>query len=92
MKSFQEILQELQDSKRAVNLGNIDDNVVFDGAVRIYNSLLINESNKQKKEEANTVPLTEKQAQLLTKLGYKGKKDLSKAQANQEIKKLIEKE
>lgn len=89
-QDFKEVLYSLKALKEQEKL-NVDDNVLFDGAVRMYNSLLINKGQKSRAEKEE-VPITLKQKQLLEKLNYKGSIDLSKRQAASLISELLERD
>src|SRR3989338_8983725 len=97
---FREIIKKLKHIKQEEALGNLD-NILFDGAVRIYNSLLINRQsgwkdihlnaespgeNKTEKEQ----PMTEKQRHLLENLKYGGDMNLTKQQAMKIIQQHLE--
>lgn len=96
--NFRKILQELKAIKEDEQLHKLDDNILFDGAVRIYNSMIINtqfQNRKQRDERreqtAQPQSMTEKQRQLLHDLEYKGNMNLTKAEATELISKFLEK-
>lgn len=79
MEEFSDILRQLKEFRNKEKL-NTDDNVLFDGAVRIYNSHFINRQLVKQKKITDTL-MTAKQQQLLKNLGYTGSTNLTKKQA-----------
>lgn len=79
MEKFREILAELKRIKEEEELENLNDDMLFDGAVRIYNSEIISSGRKQKSE--NREKMSEKQKVLLQDLEYRGDMNLSKREA-----------
>lgn len=96
LQDFKQVLQELQRLKDENKLYKLDDNMLFDGAVRIYNSHIISTSrqprpvgkNGSKKESA----MTEKQRALLENLEYRGNMNISKREAADIIKSQLERQ
>lgn len=96
IERFRQILTELKTIKEEEKLYKLDDNILFDGAVRIYNSMLIGAQRTQgaakKKDTQQNTPMTDKQRQLLQNLEYKGNMDISKGEASELIAKFLEKQ
>ena len=87
-KKFRDILRELKRIKEDEKLEKLDDNILFDGAVRIYNSLLINRSmvsGRRERAVDQEVPMTEKQRKLLEDLDYHGNMNITKVEATRII-------
>ncbi len=91
---FKEILTELKKVKEEEQLSKVDDNILFDGAIRIYNSILISEQRKgnsmQTKIEKIDSPMTDKQRDLLEDLDYEGDMNISKEEASEIIRKALD--
>jgi len=79
MDEFGDILRKLKEFRDREKL-KTDDDMVFDGAVRIYNSHFINQQMVKQKKITDTLMST-KQQQLLKNLGYAGSTNLTKKQA-----------
>ncbi|MBX4211987.1 hypothetical protein KW787_00835 [Candidatus Pacearchaeota archaeon] len=91
MNSFdqlQDIVRALKRIKKEEKL-RVEDSIVLDSAVRIYNSTTINKSSKREPRDMNA-PITEKQIKLLKDLNYEGNMNLTKLQATQLIQRYFE--
>lgn len=94
LEKLKEIIEELKKIRNETKI-KLSDNVLFENAVKIYNTQYIQNSNKipfkNKPDENIEEPATDKQKNYLEKLGYEGKADmLSKEEAKQLIKEYIE--
>ncbi len=88
IEEFKNIIRELKRIKYEERLNNLDDDILFDGAVRIYNSLNINRPKIERKKEIAL--MTEKQRKLLQDLNYKGTLNLTKSEATKVIQEFLE--
>lgn len=88
MDRFSKILTSLKRFKEEHNLA-LDDVTLFDGAIRIYNSMLINPQHRGSNQSADS-PMTERQRLLLEKLNYSGSMKLTKQEAGEIIQKYLE--
>ena len=93
---FRDIVQGLKRVRDVEQLNRLDDNMLFDGAVRIYNSMIINRAmasgaRSSRSAAISGVPITEKQRKLLQDLDYKGNiGTLTKTEATKIIESLLE--
>lgn len=90
LEEFRSIIKGLKKIKQEEKLGKLGDDILFDAAVRIYNSISINRPRGViKKKSDGNAPLTEKQKNLLQDLGYTGDMSMSKAEATRKIQDYI---
>ena len=92
INEFKQILSELKRIKKEEKMNKLDDNMLFDSAVRIYNSININRmtKNKMKKPVDINVPASDKQKKLLEELKYEGDMNITKADARRIIQERLE--
>lgn len=86
LDTLKSILQELKKIRDEEQLYKLDDNVLFDSGVRIYNSLLINQQKSARADQ----PMSDRQRRLLENLHYTGNMELTKAQATDIIRRLLD--
>ncbi|MBX4196082.1 hypothetical protein KW805_00650 [Candidatus Pacearchaeota archaeon] len=92
MNSFdqlQEIVRALKRIKKEEKL-RVEDAIVLDSAVRIYNSTTINVNKPQRGMRNANAPITERQRKLLKDLRYEGDMNMTKLEATQLIQRYFE--
>lgn len=85
MEEFRRTLRMLKKMRQEEGLTKLEDNMLFDGAVRIHNARMINKTQKSSQES----PMTQKQKNLLENLEYKGPMNLTKGEATKVIQTYI---
>lgn len=92
-EKLKNIVESLQDVCRETKLDSVEDSMLFDCAVRIFNNSHIprgeNRAQQQKEQPKSTSwqqdALTEKQKAFLIKRGYKGDLNITKLEAKELI-------
>lgn len=86
MENLKEIIQEIKSYRKDLGMTFSDDTILECGT-RIFNSMNINNS----KEEIKNQPATDKQLRYLDRLGYKGSLKITKEEAKVLIEELVNK-
>lgn len=95
MEDLKDIVRELKKVRREEELNNLSDDVLFDCAIRIFNSQNIQRDRPKEIPSTSThqilVLASDKQINMLIRLGYKGDtSNLSRREATGLIKELLE--
>jgi hypothetical protein len=88
---LKELITELQKIRVETKLLLLKDDMLFDGAVRIYNSKNIDISKKENIKEMKEQPkekATSNQLAYLQELGYEGNYNITKKEASDIIEKI----